>query len=677
MTVFDPTAKIGRVPCWALRFSDEKDDGGREAGNLLVVDHAHHTAEITLSLQGGLTAGSVEIKIGRLRADAFAKLAEKQVQTVSRGEHGREGKKRLYLDVALWWANPMALSGDFPDDRVVETFRVTKMTREVDGLDVVTLIEGRRALYDRLSQMRTPAGDGLTPENTLEAVSEVLTSAGLAEGDDFVVHPPNGAVVPSRERLAPDKPVLTVLETIRQRMIRQPPYRRGRPLFVIRGGKIHAGPGRPIPHSDDPPAGLAGAVAALVGGGPVKEMTAAVGLLTVKETGTEAALCAEETAVGDTPPERTSWELRAAGRQDLQPGDVVQFERPSETEGLFGGFGLPSPPAGLGGDDDEKVHLYVADVAHKLSRSDGWITTVTGVSVGEDGEDAWDVVQTREGELPADGDDCESSTPAQRFGRSLRRRLDHAFATRPVSDIGEVRAHATETSERNGVIDEAAQTTTVLRGIVDLGGPRQARLDDIDRARNDRQINVPYVTSFAWASFGHVLPRYPGMRVMMLNHRSKDVDPVEIGALWKTPDTQASRTPTNTQLGDWWLILPAYGDSEPPGPASGTDPVEPDPGLRASHDLIAASGERVIEVNGFTIRAFDAASMHGPADRPQGATSDADKGGILIEQVDGGSSIRMLKDGTVDIVAGGDLSLTGDNVRLIARSGGTVDASNG
>jgi hypothetical protein len=676
MTAFEPTRNIGRVPCWALRFFDETEGGGK-GDEILVVDHDFHTAEISLALQGGITAGRVEVKIGRLRADAFGELARKQVQTVHRGDNGREGKKRIYMELALWWANPMVSAGAFDTHRVVETFRVTRMTREVEGLDTVTRIEGRRALYDRLSLMRTPSGDGLPAADTLAAARVVLGAAGLSDGEDFVVHSPStGAETPNPQRLPPDTPVLTVLEQLRQQMIRQPPYRRGRPMYLIRGGKIHAGPWRPIPHRDQESGGMMGAVQDLSGGGSVKEMNAAAGLLTVKETGTATALGADETAVGDMQPERTTWELRAAGRQDIHPGDVLKFRKPSETEGLFGGFGLPSLPAGLGGGEDQNVHLYVADVAHKLSRSDGWLTTVTGVEVGEGGSDAWDEVQTREGELPEDGDEGEAGTPAGRVARSLGRRINHAFATRPVSAIGEVRAHVTETTESMGVVQAAAQTTTVLRGILDLGGPRQARLDDIDRARNDLQSNVPYLTSFAWGGFGQVLPRYPGMRVMMLNHRSRDTDPVEIGALWQTPDAQTSRTPANTQPGDWWLILPAYGDSTPPGPASGTDPVAPDPALKASHDLIAASGERVVEVNGFTIRSFDAASMNGPADRPQGATADADKGGILIEQVDGGSSIRMLKDGTVEIVAGGDLSLTGNNIRLIARSGGTVDASN-
>lgn len=681
MTAFDPTQRIGRVPCWALRFFDEAAGGGRGA-ELLVVDHGAHTAEIAVTLPGGLRPGSVSVTIGRLRADAFGTLAAPQLQEVARGDNGRPGRKRIYMELAMWWANPLSLAGDFDASRVIETFRVTSMSREVDGLDVVTKIEGRRALYDRLTLMRTPAGDGIEAADTLAGVSAVLAAAGLAEQDDFVVHRPDGPPAPNPQRLPPATPVLRVLEQLRQQMVRQPPYRRGRPLYLMRGGRLHAGPWRPIPHGDQPAGGLGGAALDLVTGGGVKAMTAEVGLLSVTSAGTAQALAADETAVGDAPPDRASWQLRAAGRQDIQPGDVLSFRKPSEAEGLFGGFGLPSLPAGLGAPGDETVHLYVSDVAHKLGRAEGWLTTVTGVEVGEGGADAWDVVQTRDGDLPEDGDEAGAATPAARVARSVRRRISHALASRPVSAMGEVRGHATATTEANGVVQTAAQTLTVLRGILDLGGPRQARLDAIDRDRNDLQSNIPYLTPFAWGPFGHVLPRYPGMRVMMLNHRSQDTDPVEVGALWQTPDAGADRTPTNTEAGDWWLILPAYGDADPPGPAAGTDPVPAGP-AHASHDLIAASGERVIEVNGFVIRAMTKDALHGPADRPVGATGDA-KGGLVIEQVDGGSSIRLLPDGTVEIVsgealsitAGADMTLTADNIRLVARSGGTVDASN-
>jgi len=348
MTVFDPTAKINRVPCWGLRFFDEAAGGG-QGPELLTVGSNTHTAEVTLTLQGGLTAGQLEVKLGRLRSDDFEDLAKAQIEEVDRGDNTTSGQKRLFVQVAMYWKDPLVPAGEFTDDHVIETFRITKLSREVDGLDVVTRIEGRRALFDRISLCKTPSGDGITSSDTLSAVTDVLTAAGFTANTDFVVHAASEEQPPNQLRLEPDKPLPQILEKLRQQMMRRPPYRRGRSLYLLRGGKLHVGPFRPIPHEGQP-----------------KAMTAEVGLISVKKSGTTSALTSGETAIGDAPPERTNYELRCAGRMDIQPGDILTFAKPSETAGLFGGFGLPSLPSGLGG-DDETVTLYVSSLSQKLS----------------------------------------------------------------------------------------------------------------------------------------------------------------------------------------------------------------------------------------------------------------------------------------------------------------------
>lgn len=673
MTVFEPTAKINRVPCWGMRFFDENDDG-TQGDELLVASFDHHTAEIDLSLQGGLTAGRLAAKIGRLRADDFGKLAEKTVEDVERGDGARAGKKRLFVQVAMYWKDPIVPAREFSDDLVIETFRVTKLAREVDGLDVVTLIEGRRALFDRISLAQIPGDEGPMATDTLDAVKVAMEAAGFADGTDFQIYPDTGEAAPNPQRLKPSVPLAQTLAKLRRQMMNRPPRRRGRALYLIRKNKLHVGPFRPIPHDGE------------------KELNAAVGLISVKNNGATRTLGSGDTTTTVAPEERTKYTLRLAGRMDLQPGDVVSFKPPSESGNLFGGFGLPSPPAGLPGiGGDDTVKLYVSDVSQKLSKTAGWITTASGVSVsGEMPDAAWDIAHDPDGEEPEDEEDAEPGSAGARINRAVGRRINHAFATRPVTSIGEVRDYAVETTETNGVIQTAAHSSTILRGIENLGGPRQARLDPIIREPADMQANVPYVTNFAWGPFGHVLPRYPGMRVMTLNNRRDKDDPVEIGALWKTSDTEASSAPTNTAAGDWWLILPAYGDGDPPSAPTGTDPVPPGSDVKASHDLITAKGERAIEVNGFVVRSFEGGSLMGPSDRPAVMEGDTDKGGILIEQVDGGSTIRMLKDGTVEIVTGADLTitgggaitvdatddltLTGANVNLVAKDG-TVDAS--
>ena len=62
---------------------------------------------------------------------------------------------------------------------------------------------------------------------------------------------------------------------------------------------------------------------------------------------------------------------------------------------------------------------------------------------------------------------------------------------------------------------------------------------------------APYASPFAWGKFGLVLPRYPGMRVLLAHRNGDDDDLVDIGALWERGNAPASNP------GDYWLILPA------------------------------------------------------------------------------------------------------------------------
>lgn len=678
---FNPTAKINRVPCWALRFFAEDDDGNPGEA-LLTVDYGGHTAEISLALEGGLTAGRLDITLGRLTARDFGKLVRAQLlEFVDEEIRRAPGPRRVFVKVAMYWKDPIVALPEFSDDRVIETFRLTKMSREVDGLDIVTRLEGHRAVYDRIAASRTPRGDGIESADTLSAVSDVLEAMELESGKDFEVHTGVAEQPPNPQRFAPNAAVLPILASLREQMIRRPPYRRGRSLYLIRDGKLHVGPFRPIPHEGDP-----------------KELTAEVGLLGVKKMPTSQSVSATESPQESSPDERDNWEVRCAGRMDIQPGDVVTFRKPSETAGLLGGFGLPSVPDILGGGDDV-VTLYVAGISQRLAKSEGWITTINGVAIEGSPieENAWDVVRTRDGETPDEDESAQQGRPSGQVAQAVGRRINQAFAARPTSSVGEIREHTIEAQSNGGHIERAAHSSLVIRGIDDLGGPRQARLDEILRDPDpDVQPNVPYLTNFAWGPFGHVLPRYPGMRVMMLNHRSNPNDPVEIGALWRTDSDEPSKSPTNNELGDWWLILPAYGADDPPTPPDGHDPVTPAPDLKASHDLITAKGQRAIEVNGFTVRSHEPASLTAPADRPVIPTDD-DEGGILIEQVDGKAKLKMLKDGTISIEQGdegeqskivmlsdgtieieakGDLKLKGNNIQLVARGSGTVDASN-
>jgi hypothetical protein len=200
-----------------------------------------------------------------------------------------------------------------------------------------------------------------------------------------------------------------------------------------------------------------------------------------------------------------------------------------------------------------------------------------------------------------------------------------------------------------------------------------ARLSDLLRNGSAADtLNTPYVTPFAWGPFGLVLPRYPGTRVMVSYHRGSVHDPVDMGALWRTSDDAETSAPTNTEPGDWWLILPAGLADAAASSATGTDAVPVPSDAKASHDLIDAAGERFIEVKGFTIRSYGESRLKRPMDRPQPPEGDKMRGGIQIEHVDSGAMIAIATDGTITIKATGELVLEGEGIKL-KPGGGTVD----
>ncbi|MCF2872548.1 hypothetical protein L0664_15840 [Octadecabacter sp. G9-8] len=654
MTVFKPTEHLSRVPCWALQFYKAGPNNKPDlspGSELLTIDQSTHFAETSLSLEGGLTPGRLQISLARLTDNDFGLLAKERLGATA------DDPKPIYVAVSMYWRGALDLfGGSFDKDKVIEIFRITKLKRKTEGLEVMTEITGRRAVYDGLAASVTPQDqDAVTGATPLDRIQAALESINWQINTDFEIHPH----VPDAEgedvSIAPKSKMIEVLTKAREEIHRRPPHRRGRPIYLIRDGKLHAGPGRPIPYGD----------------ADVKALTPDTGLIEPVETGTVNALGSGQTAIGDAPDDRDSWALKCVGRMDIQPGDVVCFTRPSQLAETFGGFGLPSLPAGLGGGEDAQQHLYVASVTHTMSRTTGWITTVNGVTVAATNfsDTAWDVFQIDDPHEPAINEEsAQAQGGAAAISRAINARIRLEMSQRPVSDIAEIRAHHTETTAEGGRVREAGQTSTVLRGIVDEGGPGQARLDEIRRENGTTQVNVPYATSFAWGPFGHVLPRYPGMRVMTVNNGNSRSDPVDIGALWQT--REGSPIPTPAQTGDWWLILPAY-EGDPPTAAEGTDAIPPSD-AQASHDLITANGGRGITVNGFSIKAFTADSMPGADARPD----MADDGGIIIEQANTGSAIRMFADGRIEIEANTDLKFTADNIALVARGSGKVDVSN-
>ncbi len=645
-----PVPQLGRATGWRLVVGS------------VVVDHQHCWADINVTLDSGLSPGSFEIQMRGLTAEDFRSMAAARVPRATAPGEREASRGPLYGTLQLFWRDRVGSEPSIADAPVLFAFAVTALSRRNEGLRTITTIEGRHGLFDRLSRATTPpAGDApVQALGPLEAARQVLASAGFADGSDFQVFTPAGAAATGTNVnmvVQANSVALAQLTALDDAMLRR--YgRRGRGCFLLYGEKLLVGPFRPVPAS-----------------GLVAMLDAASGFIAAQRQGQDSAVAETETTSDGQPlpPPRDIWQVQVVGRTDIKPGDVVRFTVPGEDAGLFGGFGLlPLPGAMI---PDQTVTLYVSSVRHSMAVDRGWTMQLSGVTI--DGEPivdkAWDIIQATTDAVPATGE----VTPRASAAGAIRARVGgivaEELAYRPHSDVGEVRAATSATEMASSGVVRAGHSSDLLLGAADMSGAGAARDADINRSDAARfATNVPYLTPFAWGPFGLVLPRYPGTRVMVSYHHNSGHDPVDVGALWRTSDDAATSAPGHAEPGDWWLILPAGLGSAAGQSQSGRAAIAIPDDAKASHDLIDAAGERTIEVNGFTVRAFGADSLQAPAHRPEPPSGDNLRGGIQIEHVDSGAMISIATDGKITIKATSELVLEGVGIKLNPGSG-TVD----
>ncbi len=182
---------------------------------------------------------------------------------------------------------------------------------------------------------------------------------------------------------------------------------------------------------------------------------------------------------------------------------------------------------------------------------------------------------------------------------------------------------------------------------------------------------MPYLTPFAWGSYGLALPRYPGTRVLLATAEGNPADLVDIGAIWPRDGGPPAAA------GDYWLVLPiGVQQRDDIGEGDGVAPNG-----NASHDLIDADGTRLIETKRFIVRVND---------QPTECTSrpvpgdNAPEGSVVIENISQGNTARIVlkEDGsitisgtsiTLDTGGQGDITLNAKNVKVSVS--GTMDVS--
>ncbi|MGV9818739.1 hypothetical protein [Nocardia xishanensis] len=653
----DTGAGIGMHAGWALEFHNEDAPGQIKPAAVPSVSSDDHNGEIDVTLPGGLDGGVYTLTVEGLSDDSYRTIAQSVAE--------RRSILRLYL---FWYDAPSSfgafassLAGGMgrvgniddgqPADRMVAELAVVSITRQVGTRHYETVIIARERAFERLNRRLTETISLSSPRDAVQAATDRV---GVKV--DFHGNVELEASAKYQSALGSAMTTFSRGNTYRDeiievaRAIEQATSKYGRGVLLIRDGTLHVGV-RTGP---------------LGGGNPVY-LTPHTGLIEVAAAGT-----ATDTSSTDETSSRRRYTLVLKGRPDLKPGTVVTFDPPATEQAAT----TPSIGAAIGGplveailpESGPKLLLYVDSVSHRLGRTTGFVTTISGVQVerARSAEDIYDPPPPAG--FRAAADTVGATDSAVRAAGAIQRKVRDALATLRLAEAGEVRAAV---SSGDGSADVSPrQTVTVWRGLID-GDGHPNRLARLPIHRDDPNVceRVPRVTPFAWGKTGLVVPRYPGTRVLLGHGCGAADDPIDLGALW------AFGAGPDAQPGDWWLILPVGVDQAVRSSIGDDDEPEPHTGP-VTQDLIDADGNRVIEVGELTIRVTRELADAGT--RPERGDSDA----VTIEHADVGSRIVMTSDGTVRIEATkieldagseGEIAMTAKNVTVSVT--GTMDVS--
>jgi hypothetical protein len=645
------SGKVGHDAGWHLAFFTEPP-GARIPK--LSIGAGDYYAEINATLPAGLEGGTYSFVIEGITNAHYKVLHDVWSAKAT----------RLYVDLYLYWRDTEgvlgylasvagltgtldSLAGTPPDEQRVARLVVTRLSRRVGTRRYEAMIEARERVFESLAQRLPRTASRATATELAVAVARELNVD--SEQHPFVATPPAGPT-PRLAALAGKKGI-TELTRLDDAM-RAESKRSGLSMYVIRDGKLHIGAGRKIPLD-----------------GQTKHLDAEGGLVHVETT---AQSTVDQTADADelvaVPlPSHLQYSLTLKGRPDLRPGDAVSFADPfsdgtgglldpasalnaTTTPSSFGealaglGRSLVGASEVVGG----AATMYVTSVSHRLSRTEGFVTTIAGIGVQPGKE--WDPVP----EPGSPGTSPPAATPHDELAGAMQ---DFVKAMQPEGlGVGEVRA-----SNADGTGEPPGQTVDVWVGLTGHDGkPSRARRLAVDRDRKSRQDGVPTVSPFAWGKCGLVVPRYPGTRVVLAHAGNAPDDAVDLGALWE------SGHGPEAQPGDWWLILPASVDPSLRR-SIGDEDIPREPSGAATQDLIDADGERTIEVGRLTVRvkpnnlppAGVRPDLPDPAER---VTIEHESGSRIVIKDDGDIIITSAKDLTLSTKS--TLTLEADDVKV-------------
>jgi len=298
------------------------------------------------------------------------------------------------------------------------------------------------------------------------------------------------------------------------------------------------------------------------------------------------------------------------------------------------------------------VSMAVSSVKHRQGKAWGFYTEVKGVEL-KDPTQPWDKYSDPNGDAKSNSPSADGGTDA---AGALKEHLQTWTSNLQTIEVGQIRSF---TSKANGP-DSPAQTESLWEGLQAVDqNPNGTRRLPIDR-KNAVRMDLPYSSPFAWGKCGLVLPRYPGMRVVVAHRKGLETEPIDIGAIWD------SGQGPETQPGDYWLSLPIGVDAGKREKAGDDDTIAPYSG-KASHDLIDADGNRVIEVGAFVVRVPKDNAAAAAGTRP--AAGEA--GGIVIEHAKGEAKIVLKADGSI-LIQGKGITLDAGS-QSITLKGKSVD----
>jgi len=658
--VNDSTVTTGTVPAWAVVFRNE---GSGE--KLRTISSDTYYGSVSATLPAGLAGGAYEIVIEGLTDEDYAKIRLPAGTPVSAELHlwWKDAPTGVLGDLARFTGldNPFgAVTQDPPEPSVVAVIRVDRMQRRAGARRVEMVISGRELVWSRLAERRV---QGRCFKDLQTSITGITRDVVPVVGHGLEAARPDPAQVDVAD-VAPGTILEAMTTQIQQVQTVMGLY--GLQVAMIRDGTLHVGEwtaNAATPRLDS-----------------FRPLDDRSGLLCVER----GNACDRDVRVGrgrpGSPASRLTVAVTTLGRPDIKPGDLVAVVLPAQdfpaveppSIGATLLSAVPSPIFGDPGPPAQPSLCRVADVTHKLSREQGFLTTFQALVLAS-GDDGWD----RPGQVPA-----RPATPVQQKGTPFSDSAHGAASAVNSVILGTAGRMAASNRSRLGMVHDHAAGGGVPRHTSDVwyaditpdGFPGAVQRTAVNEDQHGELLRVPYVTPFAWGSYGMVLPRYPGTRVVLANAGGGPGDFVDVGAVWPRnagPDAQP---------GDYWLALPvSIAQRE-----HLQDPAKqlPDDGP-ATHDLIDGDGTRVIETSRFVLRVTDGLTQ--VPNRPQ--PGDDPAGSVVIENRSGqdiSARIVLKDDGSVTITATsitfdtqgrGDIELKAKNVNVHLDGGGTMDVS--